>query len=199
MFLSYCVHKNGLDEHEATVTLTFDLRPPKSNQFISESQWEFVQSLMKIQWNILETLRSQEWQYARMDGWMTKSLNASGRGIKRLHVMFPVQVWSLQRSWSTRSPSCDLFIFTVPFKIYLCYHGNEKTSHCCPKSAVVMQLVQYKWHQWNHRGILMGENRYFFKGSPDESEGWETTNLSGKFQEKHFLLRKELETCWCPE
>ncbi len=59
-FPRYYVLKHGADKHDITVTLTFDLWPPKSNRFILESQWTLVQSLKKIPQSVLEISRSQE-------------------------------------------------------------------------------------------------------------------------------------------
>ncbi len=58
--ISEMLSSHARDEHKAAVTLTFDLRPPKSNQFILESERTFVQSLKKIPQSIFEISRSQE-------------------------------------------------------------------------------------------------------------------------------------------
>ncbi len=50
------------------MTLTFDLSPLKSNQFILESQLTFGQSLRKIPQSFLEIFHSQE---SQPDGWTT--------------------------------------------------------------------------------------------------------------------------------
>ncbi len=73
-FPRYYVLKYGPDKRDVTVTLTFDPWPPKSNEFILESQWTFVQSLKKIPQSVLEIRLFTRNADVRMDSLQTLRL-----------------------------------------------------------------------------------------------------------------------------
>ena len=51
------------------VAVTFDFRPPKSNQLIGESEWTFVPNLKKPPQSVLQISHLQEWPVCT-DIWM---------------------------------------------------------------------------------------------------------------------------------
>jgi len=62
--MSYCVHKAKTMFDDVTVTVTFDLKFPKFNNFTLESEWKFVLNLNKFPKGVTEILCSRE-----LDGW----------------------------------------------------------------------------------------------------------------------------------
>jgi len=77
----YCIHAAKTAFCEVTVTLTYDVWPPKSNQFILECKWTFVTNLNRFCQGVTEILCPWEWD--RRTSICNRKQSASGPGCCR--------------------------------------------------------------------------------------------------------------------